>query len=1262
MLTGYLLVRFIIQNCTLLLSGTASTLSRPKPVPTLLATALILTAAVILTSSTPATAPAPNFGQILTDNGGCYYEAASVAHINQSPCSVKPNEWAYVNVTNSAASAKILDAAIDTTNLKIIDFQQLQNVTRYSHEAVNLTTTTHDNGTTETRNNITAIPQNFSEWVTISPAQFTYSAKEWKKSKGKNLRSKETLQFRVKLTPKNYGGAIKYSILANDTTNLAELDPTLNGTAYNITSNSDLNLTAGNAQFVDGKLILAVPSENRNFTTWDTWADNELENNPDWNCANRTTGADQSGNFRQTIANGIVNLSIDDLATSSKNWCSLNKNTSVSTTDGITISTYIRTNTTGAFTVNVCFFTDTPPSNTSSAGENGNYCFVSGTSAVGFYIGSASGIFSLYEATTGGGFTEGTFGSPTFTDMFHLDYRINSTHHQACVNETEGAGVCSALRSIPSTVKMSSGGFPAVMVFDNTGTSVVKTIFFTNFTIVNNSKSGLSPYNLTNATLQSVVMNDSLSVTSVKVSNQTLRFGNSKAGFNVFDAKHQNKQSLTEGTFTSLSPSITGFGINGSFQNGSFYTATEVTSILVEFTQQPEIVYMDVNGTNTTDFQKGKVVNFFANFTTTTGTTLTNVTLRHNITADGALTNVTIPASGTNFNASINLTILLGNTTRFGLQWFANTTTYVNNSIPNFTITTLNTKPETPTISAPTSNSNRSSNAITITAAGDLDNNTITYRYYINNSLNVSSTATSITFAATPEKNYVLNVSAFDGTDDSGNSSLVSFQFDNLTARISNGSNDVNLSGFYRRNHIGVNWTFTELFNSTILIRNGSRGTVTNTSPSINTTYFRFNFTALDDANYTFTPWINDTAGNANTSLENVSITIDTTLVNITLQRPADLGGDNLSRNYITLNISLANETYNQNLTVTLWNNATINHINLTLYNTSDTGNLINLTGLAEGRYNITVSANDTAGNTNQSANHTFLIDTTTPIIENGTLSTTSLTAGNPFTITVNFSEANPSNATVTIGGSNFSMSRVSGRDQWEYTYTTAAGTATTYTITRFYLNDTASNNAMNVTSLSVTTTVPGTASGGGGGGGGIITITTNGTTITVLTNASFTAKPSAINSYANYYTTAGKAVTKKWLITATAFIKACNIPKPFECNINPANKLEAELKLTYTQTGFSQVFKSQAILISESDTAAVIPIRVQSLNLGISLPITIPRPEAISALYAPAFFDNQPEGSRPRALLLATLAILPSITGSYGLIRKGRGRRAKQR
>ncbi len=126
-------------------------------------------------------------------------------------------------------------------------------------------------------------------------------------------------------------------------------------------------------------------------------------------------------------------------------------------------------------------------------------------------------------------------------------------------------------------------------------------------------------------------------------------------------------------------------------------------------------------------------------------------------------------------------------------------------------------------------------------------------------------------------------------------------------------------------------------------------------------------FTALNNQQSTLTLWINDTAGNTNSS--SVTFTVDTDAPDITIELPLNQSYDQIC---VWANVSL-----DQN---GAWCGYSLNETsNVTMTNDSKTHWYAMVCSLNEEQYNITFSCNDTAGNMNTTNVRYFRIDATFP-------------------------------------------------------------------------------------------------------------------------------------------------------------------------------------------------------------------------------------------------------------------------------------------
>ena len=224
---------------------------------------------------------------------------------------------------------------------------------------------------------------------------------------------------------------------------------------------------------------------------------------------------------------------------------------------------------------------------------------------------------------------------------------------------------------------------------------------------------------------------------------------------------------------------------------------------------------------------------------------------------------------------------------------------------------------------------------------------------------------------------------------------------------------------FTKVNNVPVNVTATdngvissiliELFNSTKVRINSSS---TATSPNF------INFTGLSDGVYYYNATINDTYNNRNSTTTRI-ITVDTTPPNVSAPvNPVAYGNYsgtfvlNVSINDVTSNVStvffnVTNSTGTQNATFTASNHAG------NFWNVS-----MNTAGFADGVYNVTVFANDSANNLNNSikiSRVTFDNTISTISYGNGTENDGINKSQTSVYVNVSFTESNFANITFSL-------------------------------------------------------------------------------------------------------------------------------------------------------------------------------------------------------------------------------------------------------
>ena len=143
------------------------------------------------------------------------------------------------------------------------------------------------------------------------------------------------------------------------------------------------------------------------------------------------------------------------------------------------------------------------------------------------------------------------------------------------------------------------------------------------------------------------------------------------------------------------------------------------------------------------------------------------------------------------------------------------------------------------------------------------------------------------------------------------------------------------------------------------------------------THYFNLsgNHDTLLDGFHNITFWVNDTSGNANEST--VFFTVDLTAPNVQFENPTTAEG-NFSQNFIEANVTASDSLSGlDTITIFLFNSTGLVQQNLS----TSSPLFVNFTGLPDETYSLNATANDSAGNTNQTETRTITLDTTAPTI-----------------------------------------------------------------------------------------------------------------------------------------------------------------------------------------------------------------------------------------------------------------------------------------
>ncbi len=307
----------------------------------------------------------------------------------------------------------------------------------------------------------------------------------------------------------------------------------------------------------------------------------------------------------------------------------------------------------------------------------------------------------------------------------------------------------------------------------------------------------------------------------------------------------------------------------------------------------------------------------------------------------------------------------------------------------------------------------------------------------------VNSTNTSF-YNFTTNQNVTLLITA---TNNTGLGNLFGTEIHQVTVQINNLTNGSNL--FFNLTAYGYN--------------SGDKQELWNIS------FNQSNYTK-NEGNYSFTVYVNETAGTENSSVTGWFV-IDKTappVVQLYVAEHANLTTSRL--------LFQANDSLTATLSCDLYVNSVINATNLNVTN-GTTYNYTRSGGMADGNYNWSVQCNDSVKLQNISAVGNFTIDTTAPTIS--LAATTTTTSSLVVTVTatsdaLSCTTSRPA-ATVTNGpGASQTITEVG----------LSAGTSYTYDVT---CTDTAGNTASgSITTSTSTSTSSGSGSGSGGSGGGI--------------------------------------------------------------------------------------------------------------------------------------------------------------------------------
>src|SRR3990167_558152 len=360
----------------------------------------------------------------------------------------------------------------------------------------------------------------------------------------------------------------------------------VNSTAFNVTSNDDLNLTSGAkcqpscARFIPPKNVLVgAVGNNSNITGWETWKKTDITG---WKIVNMSNFA-YVNNFESTrYDQGFLNLTTRTDDTSGTIWTSVLSTTNYSMpSSGIIVDFWIKQIGAAGNTWHPAFCFDF----TFDKVVNGT-TFVecnmpnSGAGVVGVYYEPATGRYNLFKKNNGASENINSVIRTSGFDWEHWTVWINKTHAAAAINLTEGGAAVIALTEHAVAANGGGSGSPSFDIYHGIVPDY-RGVLYANISIYNASQWG-QPSNLTPAVLETIMANSTANVSLVKISNQSLYYAaGSSATYQIFNDSYGKTQSVTEGTYNSLW-SI-GTGMNVTLIPPSLYVASEFTSFLLEW-------------------------------------------------------------------------------------------------------------------------------------------------------------------------------------------------------------------------------------------------------------------------------------------------------------------------------------------------------------------------------------------------------------------------------------------------------------------------------------------------------------------------------------------------------------------------------------------------------------------------------------------------------------------------------------------------------
>ncbi|MBI3334051.1 right-handed parallel beta-helix repeat-containing protein [Candidatus Pacearchaeota archaeon] len=209
---------------------------------------------------------------------------------------------------------------------------------------------------------------------------------------------------------------------------------------------------------------------------------------------------------------------------------------------------------------------------------------------------------------------------------------------------------------------------------------------------------------------------------------------------------------------------------------------------------------------------------------------------------------------------------------------------------------------------------------------------------------------------------YVFRVFANDSSGNANTSVSVAFSVDRILPNLTIMS-PANIT--YTSNNITVNFSASD---------SNSINTQWFMNDTGNTTYSGVLYQVASQGSHTWRFYANDSNGNVN--FTSVTFSVDSIVPVPSFVSPSESTSMNLSRNLIHVNVSVS-ENNLQTIVVRLYNSSGI-----VFTNTSTTSSFyLNYSGLNDGIYSFNATANDTAGNVNDTETRIIRIDTIQPVV-----------------------------------------------------------------------------------------------------------------------------------------------------------------------------------------------------------------------------------------------------------------------------------------